>query len=57
LQAAYRKAVAAGANPQDLARDQDRFRHDVNAAAPDRVAVERLYYQRTRVLEGLSESP
>lgn len=57
LQAAYRKAVAAGADPGDLAREQARFRRAVNAAAPDRVAVERLYYQRTRDLEGLSESP
>lgn len=57
LQAAYRRAVAAGADPDDLARDQARFRRSVNAAAPDRVAVERLYYQRTRTLEGLSESP
>ncbi|HKR88318.1 MAG TPA: hypothetical protein VJS38_09090 [Phenylobacterium sp.] len=57
LQAAYRRAVAAGADPKGLARDQARFRRAVNAAAPDRVAVERLYYQRTRTLEGLSESP
>lgn len=57
LQAAYRKAVAAGANPIQLAREQARFRRSVNAAAPDRVALERLYYQRTRDLEGLSEGP
>lgn len=57
LQAAYRKAVAAGADAGDLARDQARFRRAVNTAAPDRVAVERLYYQRTRKLEALSQAP
>lgn len=57
LRTAYRKAVAAGANPIQLAREQARFRRSVNAAAPDRVALERLYYQRTRDLEGLSEGP
>jgi len=57
LQAAYRKAVAAGADAGDLARAQARFRRAVNAAAPDRVAVERLYYQRTRKLEALSQAP
>lgn len=57
LQAAYRQALAAGVSPRQLARDQARFRRAVNAAAPDRVALERLYYQRTRALENLSQSP
>lgn len=42
LRRAYRRALAAGTNPRRLARDQARFRSAVNAAAPDRVAVERL---------------
>lgn len=56
LRIAYRRALAAGANPQRLARDQTSFRAAVNAAAPDRVAVERLYYRRTRALETLAHS-
>lgn len=56
LRIAYRRALAAGANPQKLARDQTSFRAAVNAAAPDRVAVERLYYKRTRALETLARS-
>lgn len=56
LRIAYRRALAAGANPQRLARDQTNFRAAVNAAAPDRVAVERLYYRRTRALETLAHS-
>jgi len=56
LRIAYRRALAAGVNPQRLARDQTSFRAAVNAAAPDRVAVERLYYRRTRALETLARS-
>lgn len=54
LRIAYRRALAAGANPRRLAQDQSSFREAVNAAAPDRVAVERLYYRRTRALETLA---
>lgn len=57
LHLAYRRALAAGADPQRLARDQARFRKAVNTAAPDRVAVERLYYKRTRALETFTQSP
>jgi len=51
LRVAYRGALAAGLNPRRLARDQARFRASVNAAAPNRNAVARLYKQRIRALE------
>jgi uncharacterized protein YecT (DUF1311 family) len=54
LRLAYRRAIAAGASPRQLARDQARFRAAVSAAAPNRAAVARLYYRRTRALENAS---
>jgi len=56
LQLAYRKALTAGVDPQRLAREQANFREEVTTAAPDRVAVEKLYYKRTRAVETLAES-
>lgn len=51
LRLAYRRALAAGVDPRRLAHDQARFRAAVNAAAPNRAAVARLYHHRTRALE------
>ena len=54
MRLAYRRALAAGASPRRLAREQARFHAAVNAAAPDRPAIARLYHRRTRALEKLA---
>jgi hypothetical protein len=51
LRLTYRRAVDAGVNSRRLAHEQARFRAAVNAAAPDRAAVAKLYHRRTRALE------
>ena len=56
MRLAYRRALAAGASPRRLARDQARFHAAVNAAAPDRAAIARLYHRRTRALEKVVHS-
>jgi hypothetical protein len=56
LRLAYRRAVAAGVSPRRLAHEQARFRAAVNAAAPNRAAIARLYHRRTRTLEKLAHA-
>jgi hypothetical protein len=51
MRVVYRRALATGADPRKLARDQARWRAAVNAAAPSRAAVARLYHRRTRALQ------
>jgi uncharacterized protein YecT (DUF1311 family) len=53
MRVAYNQALAEGAAPRRLARDQARFRAAVKAASPDRAAIARLYKRRTHALEVL----
>ena len=51
MRGAYQLALAAGADPHRLARDQARWRARVNAASKDRAALARLYQRRTTTLQ------
>jgi len=54
MRTAYGQALKAGVDPRRLARDQARWRRQVNAAASNRAAVARLYQRRTHSLEVLA---
>jgi uncharacterized protein len=50
LRSSHARAIAAGVDRRRLAREQSRWRARVNAAAPNRAAVARLYQRRIAVL-------
>jgi hypothetical protein len=54
MRRAYRQALAAGAGAGRLAREQARFHAEVDAVAPDRAAMARLYHRRTQALERIA---
>ncbi|MDB5468270.1 MAG: hypothetical protein JWQ46_3032 [Phenylobacterium sp.] len=54
MQAAYRAALASGANRARLSRDQARWRVALNRAAPRRAAVGALYESRIRELRAMA---
>ncbi|MDB5465281.1 MAG: hypothetical protein JWQ46_43 [Phenylobacterium sp.] len=54
MQAAYRAALASGANRARLTRDQARWRLALNRAAPSRAAVGALYESRIRELRAMA---
>ncbi|RAK60365.1 hypothetical protein DJ021_11385 [Phenylobacterium hankyongense] len=54
MQAAYRAALASGANRGRLGRDQARWRVTLNRAAPNRAAVGALYESRIRELRAMA---
>jgi hypothetical protein len=56
MRLAYRHAVAAGADPRKLAREQTRWRSSLGAA-PSRPALARLYHRRTRQQQLLARRP
>jgi hypothetical protein len=51
MRRAYQRAAASGVDSHRLASDQARWRAQVNAAAPNRAAVARLYARRTATLQ------
>jgi hypothetical protein len=57
MRAAYRRALAHGANARLLARDQAQWRARLEAAPADRAGVARRYHRRTAILQGLSHAP